>query len=288
MMKEYAEKRRDAVEHIREARYTWAPRAMYALAVLLVCLVGAVTLQLINPFESGFIVNTLATLLPSFVVFVSFTITFKWKEMAESDLYHSWNVKWTEQSNRVRDAKMQGAFVKYCEKKTAEERMEIFRNRLENALITLEEYEDKYSKMTSKDLAEEKKAGRVGAKQYRVIKSLRKPIEVKPVQPMLILRGVDCHSVNDAGRDAGGEMSWRFVSRIVCSVASVLASSAIMPTIGENFEFLPYITTLVVRLVSITTSAFAGAYNGIDIVSGMCQKMKVRTAYIENFLEECE
>jgi len=283
-----SQKKEEIVQEIVRTRFTWLPRATLALSILLTVLVGTVVLRLVNPFSEDFIVNTMTTVLPSFFTFVIFSVIYKWKDMAENKLYASWIGEWSKKSNEVRDKKKEGAFVEYCKRKVEEEKEEIFHARLETALISPEDYRAKYAMMTRRQLKKEMKAGRLEKKQYKILASLTKPIKVKPVQSSLILRGVERGNVNDAGRATGGAMRYKYLSKIAWSIASVIVVSSLIPTISEDFAFLPFIFSAVIRVFSVTMSAFTGAFNGIDAVTDMTNKIKLRTMYIEVFLEECE
>ena len=236
-----------------------------------------------NPFTPDFFISLGTNILTTMFCYVCFIKYGEDNEKLCSDTY-SINVnKWSEMSGIVR-SKYSDKFIAYCKDLVNEERDERRHSYIANyTMISVETYEKEYkhkSKAEIKTLVEE---GKLSPNEAKYINKANATHKVKPINPILILCGVQTKNINDVGRTGLSNSFISIISRPLSTFAITACVTMFKGTwvgIGDASA----IFDMIYSVLMIVVASFAGYSSGATTAKQTHDKIKGRIYFLERFL----
>lgn len=236
-----------------------------------------------NPFTPDFFISLGTNILATMFCYVCFIKYGEDNEKLCSDTY-SINVnKWSEMSGIVR-SKYSDKFIAYCKDLVNEERDERRHSYIANyTMISVETYEKEYkhkSKAEIKTLVEE---GKLSPNEAKYINKANATHKVKPINPILILCGVQTKNINDVGRTGLSNSFISIISRPLSTFAITACVTMFKGTwvgIGDASA----IFDMIYSVLMIVVASFAGYSSGATTAKQTHDKIKGRIYFLERFL----
>lgn len=236
-----------------------------------------------NPFTPDFFISLGTNILATMFCYVCFIKYGEDNEKLCSDTY-SINVnKWSEMSGIVR-SQYSDKFVEYCGRLVNEERDERRHSYIANyTMISVETYEKEYkhkSKAEIKTLVEE---GKLSPNEAKYINKANATHKVKPINPILILCGVQTKNINDVGRTGLSNSFISIISRPLSTFAITACVTMFKGTwvgIGDASA----IFDMIYSVLMIVVASFAGYSSGATTAKQTHDKIKGRIYFLERFL----
>lgn len=255
---------------------------IFVISVQVVSELYTVSLQ--NIFSVGYFLDMSVNIATTMLIYVVFIPVGNKKELDTSLSYKYNSGKWSELSERVRNGR-NGEFSEFCKKREEGELEDRRRSIiLSNTMLTFATYCSEYKGLRSKALKKKRKNGEITPREYRAIKKANSRMRIRPINPLLILCGVEGSCVNDAGRANDKNIVQWFVRRpIVILVTNVLINS-IVPSY-RGIQDLDAIYAMLLSCLGTVMSAFVGYSVGISKAKARADAIRNRILFIESFEE---
>ena len=256
--------------------------------ILLLNIVVAVRTRLCNtdlqnPFTIDFFIEFFTNTLTTMVCYSCFVKYGEKNEKLSSEAYASNVERWKEMSGRVR-TQSSDKFIKYCRKQVEIEREDIRHFYILNhTMITLEEYESKYKRLHDEEIDKLVEKGALHRKEAKYIKRANKTRYLKPINPLLILCGVNKLNINDVGRDG---MNAATVAIITRPVYMFLLTTVVTMFSGywKGLDGASAVFDIIYSVMMIVIASITGYSAGADAGRKEHDKIKGRIFFLERYL----
>ena len=191
----------------------------FALLVLILNIAVTVAYRLFspwvqNPFTPDFFITLATNILTTMFCYVVFVSYGQRHEFASLSGYAENCELWSRLSADARARSRE--FEAYCKERVEIERNERRRAIIENnTMILWDEYLELYKGKTRAQIRDAVSAGTLDASSARYINRANRRINIKPINPLLILCGIKLSNVNDAGREGLAPSTVAVISRPV-------------------------------------------------------------------------
>lgn len=256
--------------------------------ILLLNIVVAVATRLFNtdlqnPFSADFFIELFTNMLTTMVCYSCFVKYGERNEKLNSAAYASNVERWKEMSGKVRK-QSSDKFIAYCRKQVEIEREDIRHFYIFNhTMLSVEEYESNYKRLSDEEIDKLVVKGTLHRKEAYYIKRANKTRYLKPINPVLILCGVNKMSLNDVGRDGLNAATMAIITRpvymFVLTTVVTMFSGYWKGLDGASALFDIIYSALMIVIASIT-----GYSAGADAGRKEHDKIKGRIFFLERYL----
>ena len=263
-------------------------RGSLPFLILLLNIVVAVTSRLFNtdlqnPFSVDFFIELFTNMLTTMLCYSCFVKYGEKNELLSSTSYASNMELWKKMSGMVR-SQSSDKFILYCRKQVELEREDIRHFYILNyTMIPIEEYESKYKRLSDLEIDKLANAGKLSRKEAKYIKKANATRHIKPINPILILCGVNKMNINDVGRDgldaATVSIMTRPIYMFVMTTVVTMFSGYWKGLDGASAVFDIIYSALMIVIASIT-----GYAAGADAGRKEHDKIKGRIFFLERYL----
>ncbi len=264
-----------------------AIRDNFAFIILVFNVLLRIALELfdatvVNPFNVDFFIKLgtdIATTMFCYICFISYG---EKMEKLEMQAYNNNLRLWASLSDSVRKSHNE-AFTDFCRACADEEREE--RRRaiiLNNTMLSYKKFENEYREKSKKEISDLVKKGELDSSDARYVNKANGVINIKPINPLLILCGVKTTSLNDVGRDGIKPSTISAISRpvsmfILSAVIEMLHGSWRGISTGEE------IYNMLLSVLMIVISSVIGYSAGVSAARKEHDKIKGRIFFLEKF-----
>lgn len=256
--------------------------------ILFLNIVVAVTSRLFstdlqNPFSADFFIELFTNMLTTMVCYTCFVRYGEKNEKLLSQSYASNLERWSKMSGEVR-SRSSDRFIAYCKQQVELEREDIRHFYILNyTLLSVEEYESKYRKLSDREIDSLVAKGALHRKDARYIKKANATRYLKPINPILILCGVNKMNINDVGRDGMNAATMAIMTRpiytFILTTVVTMFSGHWKGLDGASAVFDIIYSALLIVIASIT-----GYAAGADAGRKEHDKIKGRIFFLERYL----
>lgn len=256
--------------------------------ILLLNIVVAVMTRLFatdlqNPFTADFFIELFTNMLTTMVCYSCFVKYGEKNEKLSNTAYASNMERWKEMSGKVRN-QSSDKFIAYCREQVELERADIRHYHILNhTMLTIEEYERDYKKLSDEEIDKLVVKGALHRKEAWYIKRANKTRYLKPINPILILCGVNKMNLNDVGRDGLNASTMAIMTRpvymFVLTTVVTMFSGYWKGLDGASALFDIIYSALMIVIASIT-----GFSAGADAGRKEHDKIKGRIFFLERYL----
>ena len=256
--------------------------------ILLLNIVVAVTSRLFtadlqNPFTADFFIELFTNMLTTMVCYVCFVKYGEKNERFSSPAYLANVERWQKMSGEVRQHKSDD-FIAYCKRQVEQEREDIRSFYIFNhTMLTIEEYERNYKKLSNDEIDKLVEKGALHRKEARYIKRANATRYLKPINPMVILCGVNKMNINDVGRDG---MSAAMVSIMTRPIFMFVLAAVLTMFSGywKGLDDASAIFDIIYSAVMVVIASITGYTAGADAGRKEHDKIKGRIFFLERYL----
>lgn len=237
-----------------------------------------------NIFSDEYFIALTTTIASTMFIYIIFAPIGNAKEAERNISYNANLAKWSELSAKIR-AGLTAIFSDFCKKREKEEIEELRREVIEGqTMLPYSEYVEKYRSLSAAELRGLFRSGTISKEVYDAIKKANAIKSVKPINPLLILCGVEHYRLNDAGRDApNGLIRWMSRRPVIMVLSNILLNS-IRP-IYEGFQSAEAIYAMLLSAISTAVAAYVGYSVGVAQIKEKNEVVKNRIFFIETFEE---
>lgn len=256
--------------------------------ILLLNIVVAITTRLFstdiqNPFTPDFFIGLFTNMLTTMVCYSCFVKYGEKNEKLSSATYAKNVERWSKMSGDIR-SRSSDRFIAYCRQQVELEREDIRHFQILNhTMITVEEYESKYKRLTDKEVDGLVAKGVLHRKDARYIKRANATRCLKPINPILILCGVNKMNINDVGRDGVNASTMAILTRpvymFILSTVLTMFSGHWKGIDGASAVFDIIYSALLIVIASIT-----GYTAGADAGRKDHDRIKGRIFFLERYM----
>lgn len=267
---------------------TGAVRDSLPFLILLLNIVVAVTSRLFhtglqNPFTADFFVELFTNMLTTMVCYSCFVKYGEKNEKLESKSYTSNLERWQKMSGEVRNHSAE-RFLIYCRKQVDIEREEIRHFYILNyTMLTIEEYERDYKKLSDDAIDTMVKQGRLNRKEAHYIKKANASRYLKPINPLLILCGVNKMNLNDVGRNGMNAATMAILTRPVFMFAFATVVT-MFSGYWKGIDNASAVFDIIYSALLVVISSITGYSAGADAGRKEHDKIKGRIFFLERYL----
>lgn len=243
-----------------------------------------------NPFTLAYFLDLIVSIATSMMCYMSFIPLGISDEKKQLQSYHPNKTLWGKLSDIIRNGHNE-LFRKFCITQTEQERDDKRRQIVcDNTLIGYDEYLKEYFNLDKEQiskLVEQGKLTKKEAKWINIANGNRRKWEtkVKPINPVIILSGVEKGVINDAGRNNGNYIVQKVAVRpfimVIISMAFTLLTHATNTYMGFNLY------TIAMDVLKLILASFLGYTAGVNSVRKDNDKTKQRILFINVFGEKC-
>lgn len=256
--------------------------------ILLLNIIVAVTSRLFstdlqNPFTPEFFIELFTNTLTTMVCYSCFVKYGEKNEKLSSPSYASNMERWKKMSGEVR-SNQSDKFIAYCKHQVELERADIRHFYILNhTMLTIEEYESKYKRLTDSEIDKLVEKGSLHRKEARYIKRANATRYLKPINPMLILCGVNKMNINDVGRDG---MNAATVSILTRPVYMFILTTVVTMFSGywKGLDNASAVFDIIYSALMVVIASITGYSAGADAGRKEHDKIKGRIFFLERYL----
>jgi hypothetical protein len=256
--------------------------------ILLLNIVAAVVSRLFiadlqNPFTAGFFIELFTNMLTTMVCYTCFVRYGEKNEKLSSKSYESNIKRWQTISHEVRSTQSE-KFVAYCKRQVELEREDIRHYYIINhTMISVEEYETKYKRLSNRELDKLVADGKLHRSESKYIKKANATRYLKPINPMLILCGVNRMNINDVGRDG---MSAATVSILTRPIFMFVLTAVLTMFSGywKGLDDASAVFDIIYSALMVVIASYTGYSAGADAGRKEADKIKGRIFFLERYL----
>jgi hypothetical protein len=272
-------------EGIKRTVNNYLPYLLLLLVIVLRALLEIYVPGTENPFTLVFFLDTSVSIAMTLLCYLIFIPQGEKNEKLLNTSYHQNCLEWSKLSERIRNGNFQKKFKEFCIKQIdverEDKRREIIGN---NTSLSYETYKEKYLRMSLNDLKKEYKDGKLSKVEYKAILAANGRIKIRPINPVLVLSGVEKRSFNDAGRSESNYiLLWLakrpFVTLLFAMVVNLLTS-------GKAVFDTTVFYGIILDTVTLIVAAFVGDGAGRQSVRDRNDKIKGKILFINGFFED--
>lgn len=256
------------------------PYLILVLNVLFTVITRLFSAEIQNPFSAEFFISLGNNLLSTSFCYICFISYGDRCTRAGNNAFSNNLRRWSELSASVRAKSDQ--FVDYCraesEKEREERRIAYIVN---NTLISAEKYTKEYRGMNNRQIRALAREGKISASEAYYIRKAN-GVRVKPINPLLILCGVNVAHLNEAGRQS---MKYSTVS-VILRPLIVFGSNALISMISGRwlgFSDPSVIFDMIFLSLLIVLSSVLGYSAGAENAKREHDKIKARIFFLEKY-----
>ncbi len=238
-----------------------------------------------NPFTVDFFVELFINTLTTMVCYSTFVKYGEKNEKLESKAYTSNIERWQKMSWEVRNHSSE-RFIVYCRKQVELEREEIRHFFILNyTMLTVEEYERDYKKLSDSEIEQLVAKGALRKRDAHYIKRANKTRYIKPINPLIILCGVNKMSLNDVGRDG---MSAATVAILTRPIFMFVLTTVVTMFSGYwmGVDDASAVFDIIFAALMVVVSSITGYSAGADAGRKEHDRIKGRIFFLERYLAE--
>ena len=256
--------------------------------ILLLNIIVAVTSRLFhtglqNPFTADFFIELFTNTLTTMVCYSCFVKYGEKNEKLESKAYASNVERWQKMSGEVRNNSSE-KFILYCREQVEQERKEIrYFYILNYTMLTIEEYERDYKKLSDLQIDKLVEKGTLHKKEARYIKKANKSRYLKPINPLLILCGVNKMNLNDVGRDGMSAATVAILTRPILMFALTTVVT-MFSGYWKGIDDASAVFDIIYSALMVIISSITGYSAGADAGRKEHDKIKGRIFFLERYL----
>jgi hypothetical protein len=238
-----------------------------------------------NPFSVDFFIELFTNTLTTMVCYSCFVKYGEKNEKLESKAYASNVERWQKMSGEVRNHSAE-KFIVYCRKQVDLEREEIRHFYILNyTMLTIEEYERDYKKLSDTAIDKLVEQGALHKKDARYIKKANKSRYLKPINPLLILCGVNKMNLNDVGRDGMSAATTAILTRPIFMFALTTVVT-MFSGYWKGLDNASALFDIIFSALMVVISSITGYSAGADAGRKEHDKIKGRIFFLERYLAE--
>ena len=236
-----------------------------------------------NPFSADFFIELFTNMLTTMVCYSCFVKYGEKNEKLSSTTYASNMERWKKLSGDVRN-QSSDHFIAYCKKQVELEREDIRHYYvLNHTMLTIEEYEREYKRLSDQEIDNLVAEGKMHRKEARYIKKANATRYIKPINPILILCGVNKMNLNDVGRDGLNAATLAIMTRPVYMF--VLTTVVTMFSgYWKGLDGASALFDIIYSAMMIVIASIMGYTAGADAGRKECDKVKGRIFFLERYL----
>lgn len=236
-----------------------------------------------NPWTPDFFVRLLTNILSTMLCYSCFVSYGEKNAKMGSEAYAKNLKRWSEISNTVRNGSST-SFMEYCRKQVEIERAELRHYYILNyTMITIEEYEEKYKKLSDEAIDKLVASGELHKREAKYLKKANKPRYLKPINPILILCGVNKLNLNDVGRD-GMSASAMSIAMRPAFMFAVSTLGAMLSATWKGIDSASAVFHIVWSVLMIILASITGYTSGTDAGNKEHDKIKARIFFLERYI----
>lgn len=280
---DFSNKQNKAMQLITNVIRDSLPFLILLLNIVVAVMTRLFNTDLQNPFTIDFFIELFTNTLTTMVCYSCFVKYGEKNEKLSSEAYASNVERWKEMSGRVR-TQSSDKFIKYCRKQVEIEREDIRHFYILNhTMITLEEYESKYKRLHDEEIDKLVEKGALHRQEAKYIKRANKTRYLKPINPLLILCGVNKLNINDVGRDG---MNAATVAIITRPVYMFLLTTVVTMFSGywKGLDGASAVFDIIYSVMMIVIASITGYSAGADAGRKEHDKIKGRIFFLERYL----
>ena len=262
----------------------------FPFLILIVNILVAVVLSLYdptlkNPWGPEFFVRLFTNIVSTMVCYSCFVNFGEKNEKMTSTAYAENVRRWGIMSGRIRQNYSE-KFMAYCRKQVEIEREELRHYYiLNNTMITIEEYETRFKKLSDEQVDKLVASGEIHKKEAKYIKKANEVRYLKPINPILILCGVNKMSLNDVGRD-GMRASLKAIAMRPALMFVISTVGAMLGATWKGIDSASAVFNIVWSVLMIVFASYTGYTTGVDSGRKEMDKIKARIFFLERFNAE--
>lgn len=280
---DFSNKQNKAMQLITNVIRDSLPFLILLLNIVVAVMTRLFNTDLQNPFTIDFFIELFTNTLTTMVCYSCFVKYGEKNEKLSSEAYASNLERWKKMSGEVR-SQSSDKFIKYCRKQVEIEREDIRHFYILNhTMITLEEYESKYKRLHDEEIDKLVEKGALHPKEAKYIKRANKTRYLKPINPLLILCGVNKLNLNDVGRDG---MNAATVAIITRPVYMFLLTTVVTMFSGywKGLDGASAVFDIIYSVMMIVIASITGYSAGADAGRKEHDKIKGRIFFLERYL----
>lgn len=280
---DFSNKQNKAMQLITNVIRDSLPFLILLLNIVVAVMTRLFNTDLQNPFTIDFFIELFTNTLTTMVCYSCFVKYGEKNEKLSSEAYASNLERWKKMSGEVR-SQSSDKFIKYCRKQVEIEREDIRHFYILNhTMITLEEYESKYKRLHDEEIDKLVEKGALHRKEAKYIKRANKTRYLKPINPLLILCGVNKLNLNDVGRDG---MNAATVAIITRPVYMFLLTTVVTMFSGywKGLDGASAVFDIIYSVMMIVIASITGYSAGADAGRKEHDKIKGRIFFLERYL----
>lgn len=256
--------------------------------ILFLNIVVAVTSRLFatdlqNPFSADFFIELFTNMLTTMVCYSCFVTYGEKNEKLSSTTYASNLQRWQTMSGEVRKHSSD-KFIAYCKRQVELEREDIRHFYILNhTMLTLEEYESEYKRLSDIEIDKLVAKGALHRKEARYIKKANATRYLKPINPILILCGVNKMNLNDVGRDGLNAATMAIMTR---PIYTFILTTVVTMFSGywKGLDGASAVFDIIYSALMIVIASISGYTAGADAGRKEHDKIKGRIFFLERYL----
>lgn len=279
----FANEQNKAMQFITTVIRESLPFLILLLNIVVAVLTELYDTDLQNPFTIDFFVELFMNTLTTMVCYSCFVKYGEKNEKLSSTAYASNMERWKEMSGKVRN-QSSDRFIMYCRKQVEIEREDIRHFYILNhTMLTLEEYESKYKRLHEEQIDKLVAKGELHPKEARYIKRANKTHYLKPINPLIILCGVNKMNLNDVGRDGMSAATMAIITRpiymfILTAVVTMLSGT------WRGIDGASAVFDIIYSVMMIVIASITGYSAGAEAGRKEHDKIKGRIFFLERYL----
>lgn len=280
---DFASKQNKAMQLITTVVKDSLPFLILILNVVVAILTRLFDTNIQNPFSADFFIELFTNTLTTMVCYSCFVKYGEKNEKLSSTAYASNMERWKEMSGKVRN-QSSDKFIAYCRKQVEIEREDIRHFYILNhTMITIDEYESKYKRMHDEAIDKLVTKGELHRKEAKYIKRANKTRYLKPINPILILCGVNKMNLNDVGRDGLNAATMAIITR---PVYMFLLTTVVTMFSGywKGIDGASAVFDIIYSVMMIVVASITGYSAGADAGRKEHDKIKGRIFFLERYL----
>lgn len=280
---DYASKQNKAMQLITAAAKDSLPFLILLLNIVVAVLTRLFNTDLQNPFTADFFIELFTNMLTTMVCYSCFVKYGEKNEKLSSAAYASNMERWKEMSGRVR-TQSSDKFIAYCRKQVELEREDIRHYYILNhTMLTIEEYESKYRRLSEEQIDKLVAQGALHRKEAYYIKRANMTRYLKPINPILILCGVNKMNLNDVGRDGLSAATMAIITRpmymfVLTTVVTMFSGY------WKGLDSASALFDIIYSALMIVIASITGYSAGADAGRKEHDKIKGRIFFLERYL----
>lgn len=280
---DFSNKQNRAMQLITTVIRDSLPFLILLLNIVVAVLTELYNTDLQNPFTIDFFVELFMNTLTTMICYSCFVKYGEKNEKLGSETYSSNLERWQKMSGDVRNHSSD-KFILYCRKQVEIEREDIRHFYILNhTMMTIEEYESKYKRLHAEEIDRLVAVGKLHRKDAKYIKLANKTRNLKPINPLIILCGVNKMSLNDVGRDGMSAATMAIITRpiymfILTTVVTMLSGT------WKGIDGASAVFDIIYSVMMIVVASITGYSAGADAGRKEHDKIKGRIFFLERYL----